>query len=221
MDLQGWFSYDWLYDWAARNAGRDSRIPTFVEVGVWKGASISHLCQRLLVEKRRPFRLCAVDTWSMDPASEANGVQNSFLADLRADNRTLYGVYNENMATLGIRHLITDYRMTSIQAVNLIKQADFVFIDGDHSADAVAADVEAWRPKAAILAGHDADESSVAAGLDRALGPGNWYFLQFLRCWTTCRELSEAWNPHSAHGRALYWAEVARIERWAEEYAAA
>ena len=50
---------------------------------------------------------------------------------------------------------------------------DFVFIDGDHSTEAVTADIEAWLPKLkpdGVLAGHDAARESVRSGVRSRLG---------------------------------------------------
>lgn len=58
---------------------------------------------------------------------------------------------------------------------------DFVFVDADHRAEAVAADVRAWLPKVragGALLGHDEDWPSVRRGLTQTVGtwvalPGN------------------------------------------------
>lgn len=53
---------------------------------------------------------------------------------------------------------------------------DFVFIDADHSEDAVRADIAAWTPKikaGGYLLGHDASWPGVKAAIDD-LCPGYW-----------------------------------------------
>lgn len=198
-DIQGWFTFKWLYDWVAREAGRSARMPTFVEVGVWKGKSLLYLCERLLAEHRSPFYLCAVDTWSMDPTGSCNGMVNEHLDKLRTQGRTLRDDYQRNVCLAGYRHLITDFVMPSVRAAEVIGPADFVFIDADHSADAVAADVAAWRPKAAVLAGHDVFQPSVFQGLCRSLGEGNFHVLAGLNCWTTHEPMARAWGVEWAY----------------------
>jgi hypothetical protein len=52
------------------------------------------------------------------------------------------------------------HKTDSISASNLIKDnsIDYIYIDGDHSEQAVLADIEAWYPKVkdgGVLAGHD------------------------------------------------------------------
>jgi len=220
VDLQGWFDFDWLYDWAAEHAGRSHPVPTFVEVGVWKGLSISYLCKALLqVYGDNPFNLYAVDTWAMGDPGNANRNLRKPLDELKAAGTTLYEVYRHNLVSQGLSRFVTDLRFPSTLAAAYVDFADFVFIDGDHSAEAVAVDVEAWRPKAGILAGHDGDEPGVQEGLDYALGRGNWFYLPYLRCWTTHWPLYQAWLPEKELHRITFERTVARVKAWAENTA--
>ena len=99
------------------------------------------------------------------------------------------------MIELGIYGHIHDYRMPSVHAARQIDHADFVFIDADHSADAVAADAEAWASKAAVLCGHDYSQAGVREGLTRVFGPEGvgWYPLPIMDCWTTYKPLADEW----------------------------
>jgi hypothetical protein len=194
-DIQGWFNYAWVYDWAARHVGSENWCPTFVEVGVWKGASIAYLCDRLLkVRQGRPFRLCAVDTWAMTHYGEDNKALNKHIDDLLSSGHTLYDEYDANIRALGLRTFIDDFRCDSVEAAMRIERADFVFIDGDHSTDAVCADLAAWRPRARVLAGHDGNQLSVHRALARTFGDGGFCVLPMLGVWTTCRTLAQAWE---------------------------
>ncbi len=56
------------------------------------------------------------------------------------------------------------------------KSIDFVFIDGDHSYDAVIKDIKAWLPKiktGGILSGHDYEIPSVKKACHDVLGERN------------------------------------------------
>ena len=74
--------------------------------------------------------------------------------------------------------IIHDYTVAAAKVV-ADGSLDFVFIDADHGA--VAADIEAWRPKlkpGGKLAGHDIDWPSVKKDVDRlivnyVIGPDN------------------------------------------------
>lgn len=199
-DIQGWFTWSWLYDYAAAHCGQRNRVPTFVEVGVWKGRSIAYLCQQLL-KVRGPgnFALYGVDTWGMEPTGLENGPLDSHLDALRAANTTLYDEFTANMQALGLGPYIHPLRRPSVRAAADFDHVDFVFIDGDHRAEAVAVDVEAWRPKAALLCGHDWSQVSVRRGLQQA--GGVYYPLALLNCWTTSRVLAEHWDA-AAHVEA-------------------
>lgn len=191
---QGWFTWSWLYDWVAEHVSDRSNVPTFVEVGVWKGTSLAYLCQTLQKHRAKPFRVVAVDTWSMDVeyGPESNAL-NHYINSLKAKQQSLYDVYDRYLRDLGIRHLVTDMRMTSLEAADLIPYADFVFIDADHSAEAVEADVQAWNPKTPLLAGHDIGQPSVCRGLINALGAGQFYVLPLINCWTVHKPLADVW----------------------------
>ena len=192
-EVQGWFTWEWLYDWAARNVAPSAHTPIFVEVGVWKGASLIHLCKALQSLGRTDARVYAVDTWSMEPVGEENDLLNEYFAELRAAGTNLWSVYRENLVRAGVAHMVTNLRMPSLEAAELIDAADFVFIDADHSTPAVAADVEAWRPKTGVLAGHDVGQPSVARGLFEVLGD-RYHTLYTMNCWTTCDRLAAEWK---------------------------
>jgi hypothetical protein len=213
-DIQGWFTWQWLYKWAARNSGYTAHVPTFVEVGVWKGKSIAYLCQQLMLVYGTRFRLIAVDTWQDGlMAKPENMAQNAFMP---TGVDALYFAYRRNMLELGLEGRIHDYRMPSVEAARLVDHADFVFIDADHSADAVAVDVRAWASKANVLCGHDVCQSSVREGLQRSLGQQgvNWWSLSLLDCWTTSPGLAEEWALAAKVQCSLAEQKAIRLVEW-------
>ena len=112
-----------------------------VEVGCWKGHSISYLAQQIQLTGR-PFELWGVDIW---PDS-------------------LYDAYNQTLIGAGVRAAIIDIRQPSLAACQQFANGslDFVFLDASHKPQDVLDDVRAWRPKlrqGGIFAGHDYSET--------------------------------------------------------------
>jgi predicted O-methyltransferase YrrM len=110
--------------------------PVGVEIGVNRG----HFSEHLLVTTGQNLTLYSVDSWD-----SKNGEER--LAEAR-----------QRLSRFGERnHIIVS---TSVEAAKLFKDDffDFVYIDADHSYEAVKADLEAWWPKAkdkALFSGHD------------------------------------------------------------------
>lgn len=125
----GWyFSYSKFYDFIA-----EQNFDTLVEVGVWKGHSISYLA------KTNPGK----SIYAVDSFDESYQEQ-----------------YNNTLTSTNTRELIEDIQGYSWECADKFEDSgvDFVFIDADHSYDAVVKDINAWYPKVragGILAGHD------------------------------------------------------------------
>lgn len=160
--IDGWFSDD------------DARVyqqlvgqyieGRMVEVGCWKGrslASVLPVCRRLDY-----IYVGAVDTWEGSP-----GERDTYHAEART--RDISAVFESELRKRGLRDLVTVHIMDSLTAAKAHADAslDLVFIDGDHAAEAVCADVLAWIPKirpGGVIAGHDAGWESVQRGLEAA-----------------------------------------------------
>lgn len=119
---------------------------TIVEIGVWQGRS---LCSIAGVIKGRSLKVVAVDTFDGTPGVKV--VHNA--------EGKLQEVFENNIETFGIRDHVTVMRGASAEIGNAFEgDVDLVFIDGEHSKEAVEKDVRAWWPKVAMggkLAGHD------------------------------------------------------------------
>ena len=142
-----WFNYPEFYEQIAAMPDMNR----LVEVGCWKGDSISFLAQRLK-QRGGPFQLWAVDIW------EKWNYGN--LPDIP----TIYQTYNETLAAANVRDLIVDIKMESVAAARRFDDGslDFVFIDANHAPQAALNDIREWRPKLrphGILAGHDYSET--------------------------------------------------------------
>lgn len=140
-----------------------------VEVGVWQGQTLFGL-----LNKAPNLKMVGVDQWSI-PVGIGNqmdgGYSNYKLRDMdnmrKKVEMTAFAFYSGRVTILN---------MSSLEAAELFKDQtfDFVFIDCDHRASFVRADIAAWMPKVkkgGMLLGHDTDLSSVRVVVDSML-PG-------------------------------------------------
>jgi len=110
-----------------------------VEIGSYIGASSLLIAKGLHNESK----LICIDTWQNDAMTEGNW--DSF------------SEFIKNVNT--VKKKIETIRNTSVLAgTNFNEKIDFLFIDGDHSYDAVKKDVDIWFPKlksGGIIVMHD------------------------------------------------------------------
>ena len=149
-DIPGWFNEEWLYD---RMISRTLDKAIFVEVGCWLGKSTAY-CARRIHDSGKCIQFYAVDTWEGSPNEPA------LMEAVAQAGGSVFGIFQRNMEEAGAIESITPLKMPSVAAAKLFedKTLNFVFIDADHTCDAVKADIAAWRPKikpGGTLAGHD------------------------------------------------------------------
>jgi len=143
-DIQGWFSHNdcKAYTFLIENSPEDA---SFVEVGSWLGRSSSFL----LDNKKDTQTVTCVDTWK--------GSVNELATNHKLATQTdIFEIFKQN---LGDRDY-TAIRLPSVEAAEQFEDGslDVVFIDAEHTYEAVKADIAAWRPKVkkgGYLAGHD------------------------------------------------------------------
>jgi predicted O-methyltransferase YrrM len=139
------------------------KYKTYVELGVWKGHSVSYLASKL---KGRNVKIYAVDIFE-------DWDKNKKVLD---EVKYVTELYNENLINEGVRNMITDIRSISWEAADNFKEGevDFVFIDADHTYNSVIKDIKAWLPKikkGGIISGHDYFTSpGVKSAVDELLG---------------------------------------------------
>lgn len=198
----------WLYNLS-------TNVNTVAEVGSWKGRSTTALLAG-------GARVWAVDTWK--------GSDNELeTTHKEATECNLLEVFKINMLTeeMSYPDNLVFVEMDSVKAAGLCGVAPFmpetveaVFIDGNHTAEAVEADVRAWLPKVTrFLCGHDFNFPSVREGLSKALGedmrrvqqgPGAIWFID-LSIPRDDRELLAVCMPGTGFSRA--W-----LAQWNELY---
>lgn len=145
----------------------------FVEIGVWKGKSVSYAGVEIINSGKR-IKLDAVDTWEGSPGEPI------LMEDESVVKGTLYNEFIVN--TVPVRHVVTPIKMSSVEAAKLYPDNSlfFVFIDGSHLYDAVREDILAWLPKVkpgGFIGGHDIDQpeefNGVRRAVDELIGPQN------------------------------------------------
>lgn len=159
-DIQGWFDFADLYDHQVKCM--NGRPAHFVEVGSWLGKSAVYMGTRIK-ESGKDIRFDCVDTWAGGTDDTLNGPVNHMV--MKAGGSVM-DKFLENVRRNGLQDHIRTIRSDSAEAAGQYADGslDFVFIDADHTADAVLRDLRAWRPKVrpgGMLAGHDCDEEGV------------------------------------------------------------
>lgn len=164
-DIQGWMTTTELR-WLQVQA---DKCHVIIEIGVWKGRSTLALSEN-----------CHGIVYGIDPYITAVSDQRSDIISAAQNNL-------QQPIKQGKCFLID---ATSIQALPLMekllwsRKADMVFIDGDHTTDAVSYDIEQYRKlirRGGILAGHDRDYIEVQTALQSLIpdyknGAGSiWY----------------------------------------------
>jgi len=130
-------------------------IHTVVEVGSWAGQSTVHIAS-LLAENGK---LYAVDHWLGSEEHQIKKPWFRFLPWVRKKYRSqlklsganlqpkIYQLFLSNVIHKGLAHKIIPLRMSSQEASSSINvKPDLVYIDGDHTYEAVYRDLNAWQP---------------------------------------------------------------------------
>jgi cephalosporin hydroxylase len=148
--IEGWFNFKCFYDWVIESAPQRA---TFVEVGCFLGKSLCYLGSAIQ-RSGKDISLVGVDTCT---GSETTSIALGLASHLGG---TFAGLLHRNVLNCGLGASTRLIVAGSVEAAALFAPAslDFVFIDGDHSREAVLADIAAWLPRikvGSLLAGHD------------------------------------------------------------------
>lgn len=141
------------------------------EVGVFSGKTSAALL------KREDLTLRLVDTWKGFQVYPAIVV-----ATHEEQQQNYQTVLNVTEFAADRRYIM---RMPSVEAAEEVadESLDFVFIDADHSYDAVSQDIKAWSPKVklgGLVSGHDYNNpdylfgAEVKKAVDEAVKANGW-----------------------------------------------
>ena len=162
-NIQGWMTrleLVWLFN-------RAKQMDSVIEIGSWKGRSSYALAAS-------GTNLICIDTWQ-GASDEIPAWGGKSLRDV-AKEEDIFKAWMNNVGS--VFRNVDFLKMDSISASKLWQigrkiiygdnvKVDMVFIDGEHTFDAVVADIQAWQPKAKkLLCGHDIDREEVKRALE-------------------------------------------------------
>lgn len=168
QNIEGWFSEDdaQIYKIAIN---RTPSLAQFVEIGSYKGRSAAFAAVEIYNSKKS-IKFDCIDIWQ----------PNLMYNDL--DFKT----FKHNMAP--VKHYYSAVKMNATEASEqyLDNSIEFVFIDADHSYEAVKHDIQTWWPKIKIngmIGGHDEQHEPVSRAVKEIFGEyktvGNcWYVIK-------------------------------------------
>lgn len=141
--IDGWLSIDEAITLFELARALPHERPLAVEIGCWQGKS-SVCLGRGLRGKNTPRLVC------IDPFDASGDQQSSDVYQRRADavGGPLRSAFEHNLAEVGVRELV-DVRPGYSQdlAEEFREPIDLLFLDGDHSFDAIQRDYRDWSPK--------------------------------------------------------------------------
>ena len=143
-EITGWFTVEdaKTYEYLITNIPENG---TIVEVGCWLGKSSS-----FLVDAKKPNqKVICVDTWKGSPSE-----LDTHHTLVKTSN--IFEIFKDNMGDRDYQAI----KKSSVEAAKSFEDdsLDAVFIDAEHTYDAVKADIEAWYPKlknGGYISGHD------------------------------------------------------------------
>lgn len=161
QDIEGWFSYDYVYKDMVAQAD-DSSL--FVEIGSYKGKSAAYMCVEIANSGKKIKFEC------IDPMELMGGY-----LDMPQNEKDGYSFEDFTQRLEPVKDYYKLIRMTSDDAVGLYEDGsiDFLLIDGDHSYEGVYKDIINYLPKmrsGGLIVGDDAYDERIIRALADAAG---------------------------------------------------
>jgi hypothetical protein len=156
------YRWETLLDWIKTNNWKYG-----VEIGVWKGDTFKYL-----LDNTDDLNLIGVDPYEPQPNNPGPEKWT------KGENGHLWNhrkYYNDMMEYCNVNRNGSIIKRYSIEASKTIdnESLDFVFIDGDHSYEAVKSDIIAWLPKVkkgGYIIGHDIHFDTVVKAVTEMFG---------------------------------------------------
>ena len=151
--IEGWMNKADLL-WLFRIA---KEMESVVEIGSWKGRSTHALLLG-----------CKGIVYAVDHFLGDTGIQMDVSAKSELKN-----AYTDFVKNVGDFKNLKIFKMDNAEAVKHFEDnsIDLIFIDGDHSYEAVLADIKRWLPKAKkIICGHDRRNKEVRKAVKKMFG---------------------------------------------------
>ena len=160
-NIKGWFNYESFYDEMIERFDNAN----FVEIGAWKGKSACYMGERLR-DTGKNIRYTVVDNFKGSP-NEAVHTQDKDVV-----NGTLYETFCKNIRPL--KNYINVIKGDSQKVYKMFddKSIDMLFIDGNHTYEALKQDIKLWLPKVkkgGVISGHDYEWESVSSAVKELL----------------------------------------------------
>lgn len=176
-DVQGWFKFRPAYDQllAALPATTPS---TFVEIGLWLGRSTAYLGVEIL-NQGKPVTILAIDHFKGQP--EIIGWRAALVEGSEAAFRQNIATVAEALGPL-FQLRVSDSVAAAAQVAD--DSVEVVWLDAEHSVEAVRADIEAWWPKVRVGGFIGGDDYRKCVGVRQAV----------LERWGIQRDLAN--HPH-------------------------
>jgi predicted O-methyltransferase YrrM len=138
-----------------------------VEVGSFLGASATVMARIIQKADRKDVRFFCVDHFK-------GSADQYHQALARQEGGGFRHRFEQNLTAAGVRDLIEIVEGDSAASAVKFQDGccDFVFIDAEHTYDAVKADIQAWLPKVrpgGLIAGHDFDWAGVRQAVQELL----------------------------------------------------
>lgn len=171
--IQGWFNFHGLYSHVANVFPDGSK---FLEIGTWKGTSISYLGVELINLNKKNTTLYCIDTWEGTPGEHDT--------DPSVINNTLYDEFLNNIKPLEDNGLkIEKIKNKSQLCSDMFEDHffDFIYVDGSHYYDDVKKDILLYLPKLkpnGIFAGHDWQSEEVRRAVEETIGTSSIKLIQ-------------------------------------------
>jgi len=134
----------------------------FVEVGTFMGKSACYIAQEIK-RKNKKIEFHVIDNFKDNENKQ------------KLAGRDLFEIWCENMKKAEVFDSINVFKLNSLDAVENYKDKsiDFLYLDADHSYEAVKSDIQKWLPKIKIggtFAGDDFCKKDVEKAVTEILG---------------------------------------------------